>query len=88
MMIFAGETVNMQRLEDLFYGIERHRLAKLAKQTGLRLRQAAAAGLIIARCARSWMPCSGQSHKANARKKLEDRQHHRGSMMAIFGVVC
>ena len=26
--IFAGETVNMQRLEDLFFGIERHRLGK------------------------------------------------------------
>jgi hypothetical protein len=36
--IFAGETVNMQRLEDLFYGFERHRLAKLAKQTGIEIK--------------------------------------------------
>jgi hypothetical protein len=27
--IFAGETVNMQRLEDLFFGIERHHLGKI-----------------------------------------------------------
>lgn len=36
--IFAGETINMQRLEDLFYGIERHRLAKLAKQVGIQIK--------------------------------------------------
>lgn len=30
--IFAGEMVNMQRLEDLFFGIERHQLAKLVSR--------------------------------------------------------
>jgi hypothetical protein len=30
--IFAGENVNMLRLEDLFFGIERHRLAKLVSR--------------------------------------------------------
>src|SRR5262249_23033319 len=29
--IFAGQTVNMQRLEDLFFPIERHHLGKILK---------------------------------------------------------
>jgi hypothetical protein len=36
--IFAGKTVNMHRLENLFYGIERHQLGKLMKRTGIEIK--------------------------------------------------
>ena len=82
--IFAGEMVNMQRLEDLFFGIERHQLAKLVSREDRKRRKYGHSAVVkIMGALLTKSPGKDESDQ-----RLEDRDKRRGSMMPIFELAC